>query len=29
LHLAGVLVPHINNDARSKSNQICNKCSLL
>jgi len=23
LHLVGILFPHINNDARSKSHQIC------
>jgi len=27
LRLAGILFPHINDDARSKSHQICN-CSL-
>ena len=26
LHLAGILFPHINDDARSKSHQICVYC---
>jgi len=25
LHLVGILFPHINDDARSKSHQICNQ----
>jgi len=28
LHLVGILFPHINDDARSKSHQICKKNSL-
>jgi len=29
LHLVGILFPHINDDARSKSHQICNVIYLL
>jgi len=29
LHLVGILFPHINDDARSKSYQICNDVFLL